>query len=185
MSTRIAVSVEYPGKAPGPAAITIAGGRIEFTNQILSGSWGFSPEGLQGTTVRDQQSGVSWETARELFRIVLADDTAYSSSSLKVVNKVSTEPLASQPSGPRLADRFAGSGCEVTMVSADERLHVVWRAVMLDEANYIRQELELSAPQGDADDPGSRLARRDHRRRRQRGERGRLLGGRRAVLPGL
>jgi hypothetical protein len=146
MSPRFASSVEYPGKAPGPAAISIDAGRIEFTNQILSGSWGFSPQGLQGTTVRDKQSGLSWETTRELFRIVLADDTAYSSSSLKVVSEVPIQMIASQPSGPRLADHFAGSGFEVTMLSEDGRLRVVWRAVMLDEANYLRQELELRAP---------------------------------------
>ena len=72
--------------------------------------------------MRDQQSGSVWESTRELFRIVLADDTTYSSSSLKVVSHVSVEKLASRPSGPRLADHFAGRGFEVAMSSEDERL---------------------------------------------------------------
>ena len=126
--------------------VNVDGGRFAFSNQVLSGSWGLSSTGLHGTTVRDPQTGWSWETPRELFRIVLADDTTYASSSLKVISKVSLEQLASQPSSPRLADHFAGRGLEVTMMSEDERLHVVWRAVLLDESNYIRQELELSAP---------------------------------------
>lgn len=146
MFSRMAWSVEYPGQGPGPAALKNDEGCIAFTNQILSVTWGFSSAGLQGTTVRDLQGNSSWETRHDLFRIVLADDTSYSSSSLKVVQNVAVEKRVAQPSGPRLSDRFAGRGFEVTMTSADERLHVVWCAVMLDESNYIRQELELSAP---------------------------------------
>jgi len=84
-SAHVAWSVDYPGKAPGPAVVRTEGDRIEFSNQILSGSWGFSQNRLQGTTVRDQQSSSAWESTRDLFRIVLADDTTYPSSSLKVM----------------------------------------------------------------------------------------------------
>ena len=146
-SVRVTWAVDYPGKAPGPAVIKVEGDRFAFSNQVLSGSWGLSSTGLHGTSVRDPQSGWSWETSRELFRIVLADDTTYASSALKVVDpSFPSNSSRRKPSGPKLADHFAGRGLEVTLMSEDERLHVVWRAVLLDESNYIRQELELSAP---------------------------------------
>jgi hypothetical protein len=145
--SRVAWSVDYPGKPPGPATIVLREDRIEFSNQVLSGSWGFEHNRLQGTVIRDLQSGAVWESSRDLFRIVLAEDTIYASSSLKVVSQVSVEKPASPPDKHRLADQFAGRGVQVAMTSEDERLQVVWRAVMLDESNYIRQELELRASQ--------------------------------------
>ncbi|MHB8969356.1 MAG: alpha-amylase family protein [Pirellulaceae bacterium] len=140
-------AVEYPGTDPGPATVTVHPDRIEFANQVLAGSWGRSGSGLQNATVRDPQSGVTWETTRDLFQVVLTDGTTYASSSLKLVGEVSLRSLAPETKSARLAEQFAGQAVEVGMVSADERLRVVWRAILLDGANYVRQELELTAPQ--------------------------------------
>ncbi len=140
-------AVEYPGQDPGPASIAIHQDRIEFANQVLSGSWGCSGGGLHGTTVRDQQEGVSWKTTRDLFQVVLADGTTYSSTSLSQVGDISIRPLSPQRDAARLADRSVGKVVEVALVSADGRLRATWRAIMLDGANYVRQELELTAPQ--------------------------------------
>ena len=147
VSPRQGSAVEYPGQDPGPASIAIHQDRIEFANQVLSGSWGCSGGGLHGTVVRDQQGGVAWQTTRDLFQVVLADGTTYSSTSLNRVGDISVRPLSPQRDAARLADRSAGKIVEAVLVSADGRLRATWRAIMLDGANYVRQELELTAPQ--------------------------------------
>jgi hypothetical protein len=141
-----AEAVEYPGPDPGPASVAMKKDRIEFANQIVSGSWGFSERGLQGTAVRDQQTGFTWETTRDLFQVILADGTTYASSSLRLLSAVPIQHF-SEPKASRLADQCAGSAVEVRLDSADERLRIVWRAILLDGANYVRQELDLTALQ--------------------------------------
>ena len=148
VSPRQGSAVEYPGQDPGPASIAIHQDRIEFANQVLSGSWGCSGGGLHGTVVRDQQGGVAWQTSRDLFQVVLADGTTYSSTSLNRVGDISVGPLSPQRDAARLADRSAGKIVEAVLVSADGRLRAAWRGIMLDGANYVRQELELTASQG-------------------------------------
>ncbi len=142
---RAAWSVEYPGRRPGPAAVALQADRIEYSNAVLAGWWGFPRGRLQGMAVRDLQSGAAWESGRDLFCILLADGTTCPSSALRVVRHSAVAKDAAHGAGPQLADQFAGRGLEVTLVSEDGRLRVVWRGMMHDEANYIRQELELSA----------------------------------------
>jgi len=137
--------VEYPGAAPGPATVAETDGRVELCNEILSVACQCSSTGLRGTLVRDLQTGFTWETERDLFRIVLDDNAVYASSALKVIGRISIEELASQTGEGRPESASAGRGMEVTMTSEDGRLQVVWRAVMLDQSNYVRQELELTA----------------------------------------
>ena len=81
-----------------------------------------------------------------MFRIILADDTTYASSALKVVGNVPLELLASQAGEPRLAAHFAGRGFEVTMMSEDGRLQVVWCARAAGRGELHSAGVELDAP---------------------------------------
>ena len=53
--------------------------------------------------------------------------------------------LKPQSSSSRLARRIAGRKIEISMTSEDGRLGILWRALLHDGANYVRQEIEATA----------------------------------------
>ena len=65
--------------------------------------------------------------------------------------------LAPQAGAARLAARIPGKQVELALRSADGRLRVLWRAVIHDGGNYVRQELEITARE-DLHNPRDRLA---------------------------
>jgi hypothetical protein len=52
--------------------------------------------------------------------------------------------LPTKSTSARLADRTGGRKLELRLRSADGRLQVLWRAILRDGANYLRQEIELA-----------------------------------------
>ena len=50
-----------------------------------------------------------------------------------------------QAGAARLAARIPGKQVQLALRSADGRLGLLWRAVIHDGANYVRQELEITA----------------------------------------
>jgi hypothetical protein len=55
------------------------------------------------------------------------------------------------PQAARLAARIPGRQVEVPLRSADGRVQVLWRATAGDDANYVRQEVQVVSTQGDLD----------------------------------
>ena len=139
-----AVAVEYPGPTPGPADAVIHGNRISAGNQALIATWILSETGLSPGGYRDIQSGAALEMTEDVFQIVLGDETTYRTSAMKPLGPPVVKEHSVQPDCSRLAGRVQGKQIEFPMMSDDGRLRVVWRAVILDEANYVRQEIDLT-----------------------------------------
>lgn len=81
----------------------------------------------------------------ETFEIVLTNGERYSASALRRDGPARLTELTPDPKAARLAARIPGRQVEVPLRSADGRLRVVWRAVLHDGGNYIRQEIDASA----------------------------------------
>lgn len=138
-------AVQYPGAEPGPARGWVAAAAAGLSNRVLSAQWAFSDERWQGSLFRDLQGGRALTWTADLFRVVLSDGPNYSSSALRQTAPPTVGELKPDPASARLASRIAGRKLEVALSSADGRLGVVWRALLHDGANYIRQEIELAA----------------------------------------
>ncbi|MFI5380329.1 MAG: enterotoxin [Tepidisphaerales bacterium] len=139
----------YPGTAPGPSAIEVQDGRITVKNAVLSASWTVTRQGLRPVAFRDQQAGQTLALADEAFQIVFADGLRYVASALQPDGGPTLTQLGPDPKASRLAARIPGRQVELSMRSADGRLRVVWRAVLHDGSNYIRQLIDITAPRED------------------------------------
>ena len=144
----------YPGLPPGAGKIRCENGRITAGTAALSMSWAMTPQGLKAESVRDEQAGRSLMLTGEVFQVLLASGQRYPASAMaptenpRVKNPRVSE-LAPNPNAARLAARIPGRQVEVSLLSADGRLRVVWRTVIHDGANYLRQEADLTALQDD------------------------------------
>jgi hypothetical protein len=120
-------AVEYPGAAPGKASVARDGTVLAARNAVIEASWTLTPQGLKPATIRGE--GQTLALSGEVFQIVLADGQRYAASALA-------------PQGrPRLASRQI----EATLRATDGRLRVGWRALINDGANYLRQEIAVTA----------------------------------------
>jgi len=135
----------YPGPAPGQAKIVCHEGEIAVQNQAVALRWTVAKPGLKASSARDERSGRSLAPTGELFQVVLADGRRYASSSLEVEGGPQISELAASAGAAGLAARIPGRQVQLALRSADGRLRFVWRAVIHDDANYVRQELEITA----------------------------------------
>ena len=145
----------------------IRGRRIDWRGQditlrtaAISASWTVAPQGLRPTIVRDEspvsprERGVpagprSLTLGGEVFQIVLSGAQRYPASALIVEGKPRVSEVAPDPKAAQLAARIPARQVELTLHSLDGRLRVVWRAVIHDGANYVRQEIEVSPARED------------------------------------
>ncbi len=143
------VRLPYPGSSPGAAAIAVDGTMIRAGNRALSMSWDLISDGLRGGSVRDEQLQQAIPLAGEVFQILLTSGQRYAASALKRTGEPRLRELESDPRAARLAGRIPGRQVELSLRSADGRLRVIWRATAHDDANYIRQELQVASALGD------------------------------------
>lgn len=134
--------VQFPGVNPGPMSLKVANHRILVRNQALEASWTLSSGGLKLDTIRSGYGGRAIQYTGEVFRIVFTNGRTVSASSLRMQHP----PVISGPgeaSTNRLSSARAGKQAALLLRSEDGRVSVWWRVVALDEANYIRQALEV------------------------------------------
>lgn len=133
---------QYPGPAPGPMAITMQGDSLTASNAALAVTWTLGSGGLKLETIRDGSQNRVLQYTGEVFRIVFTNGRSVSASSLTMPGK----PVLGD-SGARQGDgrSAAGRGKEVSLLlrSDDGRVNVRWRVAALDQANYIRQFLDV------------------------------------------
>ena len=140
-----AAPAAYPAADPGPAGIFCDGSCIIVSNAALFVSWRAEDSGLKPEFVRDTVRQRQVMLTGEAFEIVLTNGDRYAASALRRDGPVRLRDLAPDPKAARLAARIPGRLAEVPLRSADGRLRVVWRALLHDGANYLRQEIDVSA----------------------------------------
>lgn len=140
-----AVALEYPGPRPGRPQFRVNADTIRFENRALSLTWVLKDGGLVPGTLRDATTGSNVPLDGEVFVITLRDGSRYPASVLRLDGPPRVTRLAGERGSSRLAERLPGRQVQATLRSSDRRLAVVWRAIAREDANYVRQELELTA----------------------------------------
>ena len=141
--------LQYPGLRPGRMTIARTRTTVVVGNQAVSAEWSLAPQGLRLLSVRDVRTETSLAFSGEAFQIVLQDGTRYAASGMLAEGEPSVRELAPDAGSSSLSGRIPGRKVEIPFHSADGRLRVVWRVVARDDANYVRQEIDLSAARRD------------------------------------
>ena len=158
--------LKYPGVEPGSAHASLINGTITFSNNVLVAAWTLSKRGISPVSWRDVPGQRSLALTGEVFQIVMTNGTRYTASRLVPDGKPRLRSLTPKPKAARLAPwdkrsgtngsgsnaypmgraaRITGKSVEVPLRSADGQLRVLWRGIALDDAHYVRQEIELTA----------------------------------------
>ncbi|MCX6909696.1 MAG: enterotoxin, partial [Verrucomicrobia bacterium] len=145
LATTCVAQVEYPGTAPGKGTIDCQGDCITIKNTVISASWSLGKQGIRPSSLHDEQAGQKLALGGEVFQIILADGQRYAASAFTPDGKPRVKELAPNKKAAQLAARIRGRQVEVALRSADGRLRVIWRANIHDGANYVRQDISVTA----------------------------------------
>ena len=137
-------AIAYPGPLPGPARLSGESGTIQAGNAALELTWAWTAAGIKLQDLKDRQTGTSISLQGELYQIILADGSRYPASAMIPVGQPHFSDLVPEPRAARLAARIPGRQATLALRSTDGRLAVVWRAVMRDGANHLRQEIAVT-----------------------------------------
>ena len=145
----IAVSVSaqvYFAPDPGPAQARFDGKIISLSNKVLDVRWRFESGQVRPDSVRSLTvSHRAWPAPNSLFTLLLKDGQAISGSGLRMPNQPKIDDLSATSSGARAAERLPGKSVTIEADDAATSLHIVWRAILRDGSNYVRQEVTFSA----------------------------------------
>lgn len=144
-----ALAVDYPGPAPGPARASCSKDGAILENDAIAMQWTFQDGRLKPARLSHKQSATDLLLAdNETFHLVLGQTPAPRSRTLKASElKLSAPPglrrLEPAPDAVKLGDRFGGWELSARLSSTGPDFDVLWRAILRDGANYIRQEITL------------------------------------------
>ena len=134
-----------PAAAAGPALAKMAGDELKLENDVLAVTWQADEGRLRPRAIRDKLSNTAIRTMGEVFVLTLPDGRSLRASEFKIVGAPRIERLPAKPDSVRLGDHFAGQCITAALTGLDGRLRVQWRAVLHDDANYLRQFVTLRA----------------------------------------
>ncbi len=138
--------VACPGATPGPARARWERGRLTLENDLLSAAWTIADDRFRLDGFADRSGGPALRPVDgAAFSFVLADGRRLASADFRPVAAPSVARIAGRPDATRQAEQWPGWDAHVELLSRDGTLRVIWRAVLRDAANYLREELTLRA----------------------------------------
>ncbi len=129
---------------PGRARCSVQDGRLQLHNAALRFEVAATGGALAPVALDNRFTGTAHALAGELFRLARRNGDKLAASKLALEGTPVCEPIASDPTASRAADRAPGVALHARLHAGDG-LSLAWRAVLRDGANYVRQELRLEA----------------------------------------
>jgi hypothetical protein len=156
------------GVSPGKANAEIRDSVLSLANQMIQVQWSIAEGKLTARALVIRTTGTQASLPRDPFSFTFKDGTTVQGSDMVTTGDPQIEDLPPNSEASRAADHFAGKAISVRMEypgkeypvteSAEKQdskhevmkhLSVVWRAVLRDDSNYIREEISLASPDRD------------------------------------
>jgi hypothetical protein len=133
------------GAPSGPAKAEIQGQLLSLSNQMLEAQWSVREGKLTGVKVVIRGTGVEAALPHDPFLLTFKDGTSLRASEMMLSEAPRVEALHADPGASRAAEHFAGRVILVGLQDRAKKISIAWRAILRDDANYVRQEITISA----------------------------------------
>jgi hypothetical protein len=147
------------GASAGEANAEIRGTVLSLANRMIQAQWSVGEGKLTALTLAVRTTGAEASLPRDPFSFTFRDGTSVHASDMIITEGPQIEKLPSNSAASRAADHFAGLAIRLRLEYAskehpekhdpNKRLSIVWRVVLRDDSNYLREEISLSAPDSD------------------------------------
>lgn len=139
----------YFRPAPGAAQASVDAKSAVLANSVIRATWQVNDDRLVGVSVQDRLSSKQIPTGADIFVLILTDGRVLRSSRMHLLKPPHVQPLAADANSSRLAERFLGKAISAELADDAGTIHVLWRAELRDDSNYIRQEVTIEAQNQD------------------------------------
>lgn len=140
-------AVDYPGKAPGAAMLTINPATVSLQNNVLKQTWAVSGNKIIPSKLTDIQGKTSIDlSAAELFYVIV-DGKLLKSSEFKLQKAPVEYKIVPENKPGHQSQRLGGKAVKAVFESNNGDLVVQWTAILRDGSNYIQQQLVFSTHQ--------------------------------------
>lgn len=117
---------------------------FRLANASIAAEWQERAGHIENLTIVDAARGTRYHAGAP-FALLLRDGTILSSETLTVAGEPVVRDLTPNPGASRLAERLPGREIAFTLESADHALTVRWSVILLKDARYVREVVELTA----------------------------------------
>jgi hypothetical protein len=121
------------------------GDRIALSNDAIAATWSVRGASLQWLALANHLTGANLPLAGSVFALVPGEGELLRSSDLKMIDAPVIEGAPVSPGSSKAADHTPGRQVRIELEDASARLHISWRAILREGANYIRQEVTLKS----------------------------------------
>jgi hypothetical protein len=125
-----------------------ADGVLSMQSRVIGVKLDATTHGLNHLIVTNRLDGTQVAVVNP-FSILLKDGTIYDAGNLTSVGTVAKHEIMPRSDTARAADRLHGEEFEVQLESSDHAIQVKWTLILLEESNYVRQRLTITAANGD------------------------------------
>lgn len=144
-----AFAINYPGKEPGKAILTLTAKNITLQNDVLKQSWKITDDQL----IPDQLSDISGNTnidlsTTELFYLII-DGKILKSSGFKIQAKPLEYQLKPDYKSVRLSHTLGGKAVKISLTSSDGKVNLQWTVILRNGSNYIQQQFVFTIKQAE------------------------------------
>lgn len=140
-------AVDYPGKAPGTAVLTINSVNITLQNDILKQSWKVTNQKLSSGKLIDIPGNTSIDlSSSELFYFIV-DGKTLKSSEFKIQSTPVEYKIVPNKESVQVSQGLGGKAVKTMLISNDGKLSVQWTATLRDGSNYVQQQFVFSTKQ--------------------------------------
>jgi len=149
----LGLAIDYPGLPVGLAKAVVSPQRATMENESISMAWEFGDGHLRPVAITCKLNSQSLSMKeQECFSVTIGQTPdprvrTLRASEMKLAARPELKRLQANPAASRLGDRFDGWELSARLVSSDPDLQAMWRAVLRDGANYIRQEVTFRTQQ--------------------------------------
>lgn len=130
---------------PGPAHCVAGQQRVELSNSALRFEVSIGAHSLHPVALDNRFSGARHPLNGELFSVLPRGGKPLDASRFELIGAVRCRAINARPDSVRAAERHAAAAIEANLREKSSGLEVIWRAVLRDDANYIREEMQFKS----------------------------------------
>jgi len=128
-----------------PVTARREGDRLVLSGSAISATWSTRNGSLRWASLTNRLTGRALSLDASVFELVPKEGAVIRSADMKILSGPNAEDVPASPTATRAADRLPGRQFSVELEDASAAIHLVWKAILRTDANYIREEITITA----------------------------------------
>jgi hypothetical protein len=136
-----------PASAFSAVQATADGDKLTLSNEAIAASWSMQKGSLRWQSLTNHFTGANLFLSDDVFALAPGEGPVVRSTDMWIIAQPVIEPMPESATSPRAADHLPGRQIRIELSDPSGNVHVTWKAMLREDANYIRQEVTIRATQ--------------------------------------